>query len=251
MGSIANLKGHETTSGLTFSPISGTKEDRVAVPDGYKWEPLAAWGQPLTADAPEFDPYDLDPDAQRQQVGYNCDFVSWFPSLHGSGIVCVNHEYTNPELTFANYSEDHTTKREVDHEIAAYGVSTFLVVRRSQGDGYRYELYPGSDCNRRIHGETPIAITGPVAGHPLMRTSMDPDGTLVNGTFNNCGAASLLGAPTSQRRRTSTSTSGTTKVLCMKWPRPPTTASACGKREAGSPTGGSTDGWISAKSRTR
>lgn len=187
MGALANLNGQQNPSGLTFSPISGTPEDRIAVPDGYTWEPLAEWGAPLTADSPEFDPFDLDPHAQRQQVGYNCDFVAWFPYIHGSGIVGVNHEYTNPELMFSNYSKDHTTQKEVDYEMAAHGVSMFLVVRRSDGGGYRYERYLGSTFNRRVHSETPIAITGPVAGHPLMRTPSDPDGTIVRGTFNNCG----------------------------------------------------------------
>ena len=54
-----------------------------------------------------------------------------------------------------------------------------------QGGGYRH--YPHNILNRRIHAETPIFPTGPVAGHALLRTSSDPRGTSVNGTFSNCG----------------------------------------------------------------
>ncbi len=76
LGAIANLNGQEQDSSLTFSPIQGSLDDEVRVPDGYRWESLAAWGDPLTPDAPDFEPYNLDPAAQRQQIGYNCDFVA-------------------------------------------------------------------------------------------------------------------------------------------------------------------------------
>ena len=187
IGAIANLKGSSHESSLSFSPISGSSADEIGVPDGYKWSPLAAWGQPLTASAPAFDPDDLDPAAQRQQVGYNCDFLAWFDYVHGSGIVGVNHEYTNPGLMFSNYSADTATKRQVDYEIAAHGVSFLLAVRSSGDQGPSYRHYPHSAFNRRVHGETPIAITGPVAGHALLRTVEDQAGTRVRGTFNNCG----------------------------------------------------------------
>ena len=41
--------------------------------------------------------------------------------------------------------------------------------------------------NRRITGETPITISGPLAGHPLLQTADDPTGTTVKGMLNNCG----------------------------------------------------------------
>ena len=187
MGTIANLKGQQDGSGLQFAPIQGSAADEIGVPEGYKWEALAGWGQPLTNNAPEFDPNDLDPAAQRQQVGNNCDFVAWFDYVHGSGIVGVNHEYTNPDLMFRNYSAERTTQRELDYEIAAHGVSFFLTVPYRRDDGPGYKHYLGSAFNRRIHGETPIAISGPAAGHPLLVTSSDPAGTQVRGTLNNCG----------------------------------------------------------------
>lgn len=115
IGSPANLKGAEARNGLTFSPIEGSADDEIGVPDGYTWKALAAWGDPLTQEAPDFDPSDLDPAAQRLQVGYNCDFVAWFDNIRHSGIVGVNHECPSPDLRFPNYSADHTTQERVDY----------------------------------------------------------------------------------------------------------------------------------------
>ena len=41
--------------------------------------------------------------------------------------------------------------------------------------------------NRRITLETEFAISGPCAGHDLMKTSYDPEGRMVRGTNYNCG----------------------------------------------------------------
>ena len=183
----ANPPGATAASAAGFSPIEGDSEDRIAVPEGYRWETLAAWGQPVDASAPEFDPFDLDPAAQRRQVGYNCDFVAWFDYVFGFGLVGVNHEYTNPELMFPDYDPEGATRRQVDYEIAAHGASILVVWRSRGASGPRYRHFRPGYLNRRIHGETPILLSGPAAGHPLVRTGADPEGRTVHGTFSNCG----------------------------------------------------------------
>jgi uncharacterized protein len=39
---------------------------------------------------------------------------------------------------------------------------------------------------RRVTTDTPMTITGPAAGHPMMQTRLDPTGRTVRGTLNNC-----------------------------------------------------------------
>jgi secreted PhoX family phosphatase len=53
-----------------------------------------------------------------------------------------------------------------------------------KGDGWQF--VQGSPFNRRIHANTPIRLSGPAAGHPLLRTRADSSGTRALGTFQNC-----------------------------------------------------------------
>jgi secreted PhoX family phosphatase len=66
---------------------------------------------------------------------------------------------------------------------AAHGIS---VVEISDASG-RWQIVKDSVYNRRITADTPMQITGPAAGHDLLKTAADPSGTRSLGTWNNCG----------------------------------------------------------------
>ena len=51
----------------------------------------------------------------------------------------------------------------------------------------RWSIVEDSPLNRRITLNTEMIISGPAAGHPLMKTSADQTGTLALGTNYNCG----------------------------------------------------------------
>ena len=168
--------------GLAFTSIGPSHVDDVEVAPGYAYEVVLRWGDPLFPGAPQFNPNRQTAAAQRQQFGYNCDFVGYF-ALDGNrrALICVNHEYTNGGDMFRNYVPG-ADKEQVDIEIAAHGGTVAELVRDWSG----WRLVKGSRYNRRITGDTPMRITGPAAGHRLMRTSEDTTGRNVLGMLNNC-----------------------------------------------------------------
>jgi hypothetical protein len=177
-----------TADGLTFQGITLDDSDSVTVPNGYVAENLIRWGDPVEAGAPAFDPENQTPEAQAVQFGYNCDFLGWFELPFGQGIVTVNHEYTNEELMFPNYDAANPTADQVNIAILAHGASIVHVHTVTTGqNSFRWAVAQGSGFNRRITGETEMELTGPLAGHALLKTSGDASGTKVRGMFNNCG----------------------------------------------------------------
>lgn len=174
--------------GLQFQPINLSSEDTIIVPPGYSAQVLIRWGDPLYSDVPPLDIANHTPEQQARQFGYDCDFVAYFPlsKKNDRGLLAVNHEHTLGDLMFPGYDRKQPapTRRQVDIELAALGVSVVEVERQANGE-WRYIV--DSRYNRRITVETEMAITGPAAGHDWMKTSYDLWGTRVRGTLNNCG----------------------------------------------------------------
>ncbi|MBK8452725.1 MAG: PhoX family phosphatase [Thiofilum sp.] len=167
---------------LGFKSIPASTADTVVVPEGYQYQVLISWGDPLFSDAPEFDPSGKTPaNAQERQFGDNTDGMTFFPIDDQRGVLAVNNEYINPELMFAHQGKEMTAE-DVKTAQAAHGVSIFEVVKQ---DG-RWVLDKTGKLNRRITATTPMELTGPAAGHELLKTSMDATGTKVLGTMNNC-----------------------------------------------------------------
>jgi LPXTG-motif cell wall-anchored protein len=177
-----------TPAGLTFEPIAPSTADQTVVAANHHVDVLLRWGDPITADAPPFDPLNQTAEAQARQFGYNCDFIGFLPVPLGSnnsqlGLLVVNHEYTNPELMFPGYNADNPTRQQVDVELAAHGVS---IVQIQLGDGGKWVVQRDAGANRRITATTPIRISGPAAGHAWLQTSADPEGRTVAGMLNQC-----------------------------------------------------------------
>jgi uncharacterized protein len=179
-------RGHKP---LGFTPIEPNVEDAVVVPEGYDAAVVIRWGDPITPGAPAFDFEHLSARSQAGQFGYNNDFLAFLPLPRGSrssrqGLLFANHEFTNPELMFAGYDPDNPTKSQVDVEVAAHGLSVVRVERPKSRGPFRYDRH--SRFNRRTTAATPMLLTGPAAGHPLLRTSADRSGRRVLGSLNNC-----------------------------------------------------------------
>jgi hypothetical protein len=179
-------------STLTFPEIRHQLSQRDAVPEGYETQVIIRWGDPILGDAPDFNPAAQTPASQAGQFGYNNDYIDFRPLPIGSsnaehGLLCVNHEYTDTQLMFPGIGAGRTarlrtTAEQSRTERLAHGHAV-VEIRRESG---RWSYVKGSRYNRRITGETPMRVSGPAAGHELMKTSADPTGRLVLGTLNNC-----------------------------------------------------------------
>ena len=171
---------------LTFTPVPPGTTDVLTVPPGYTSAILIGWGDPLRDSDGLKDPLTLSAEEQERRFGYNNDFVAFLPMPRDPdrGLLWVNHEYTEGANMFAGYDAKNPTREQVRVELAGHG-GTVVQVRR-QADG-RWAYEKGASFNRRITATTPIAISGPAAGHRLMRTKDDPSGVRVLGMLNNCG----------------------------------------------------------------
>ena len=187
----ARAQGANVTPSFNFKEVTAGSDEKHYVAEGYDADILIRWGDAVLPDAPPFDPLKQTAAAQEKQFGYNNDYLGFLPlSGPDHGLLVVNHEYTNEELMFSTIGRQDTkqvaframTRDLVDIEMAAHGGSV-LELRRTGG---KWAVVPNSRYARRITGNTPMAISGPAAGHDRMKTSYDPEGRRVLGMLNNC-----------------------------------------------------------------
>lgn len=160
--------------------------DGVTVPRGYTCKVLVSWGDAIMNGVPHWDPSgEMTEAVQEQTFGAHIDGMHYFP-LSGSrrGLLVTNHEYVDPGLVnnTLSYSTAPLTLAMVRAQQAAHGVSV-VEVRKKRNE---WEVVRNSPYGRRITGNTPCRLSGPAAGHALLRTNGDPTGTQVLGTLNNC-----------------------------------------------------------------
>ena len=180
---------------MGFKPIPVSMDDTVVVPEGYKWQVLGAWGEPILGDMPAF-AADNTATQQAQQVGQHHDGMHFFP-LDGSsedGLLVLNHEYVEPRFLHAALYQGMTmdsdavlitdgkrSDEEVQKEINAHGISVYRT--RKGANGWEIVADPH---NRRITAATHMELSGPVRGSAHVRTKYSPEGHATRGTLNNC-----------------------------------------------------------------
>ncbi|MGB5855541.1 MAG: PhoX family phosphatase [Oceanisphaera sp.] len=167
---------------LGFSAVATSTADTFVVPPGYQAERLISWGDPLFSNVAEFINGGGNSAAdQLGQFGDNNDGMSFFPIDANTAILVVNNEYCNYELMFAHQGKQ-MTGEDVKKAQASQGVSVLTLKKNANG----WQVEKDGQFNRRIHANTPMAISGPAKGHALLQTQADPNGERVLGTFNNC-----------------------------------------------------------------
>lgn len=181
---FANLP-HVTTD-------AGEITKSIGVADGYNTRVVISWGDPLSTDVSKMDFRNPTVQGQEKQFGYNNDFIAYMPLGRGSansrhGLLCVNNEFTNPELMFSGITlKNKITARsdeQIRIEMAAHG---FSVAEIKQDDQGQWNVIRDSKYNRRLTMSSPFRVAGPAAGHKRLQTAEDPQGLEVLGTASNC-----------------------------------------------------------------
>lgn len=154
-------------------PVPGISED-------YQYQVIIPWGEALKSGIPSYQG-EVDRSAlvhQDQQVGIGHDGM-WFFPFRGSnnhGLLAINHEYgSNSHVLGKSLPADLSETRISQH---AHGVSVVELRRDRNG---QWQLVKDSLYNRRIHANTPVTFSGPVAGDPLIAPE-----DIAMGTLNNC-----------------------------------------------------------------
>ncbi len=174
---------------LGFTGIAAGVGDALVVPPGYISQVIAAWGEPIGI-AGQMPTFRTDgsnsAEDQAVQMGMHHDGMEYF-ALNGAsdhGLIALNHEYTDDGLLHPDGFLPMTAAK-VRKSQNAHGLSVYEVKRQ----GAQWAMVRPSAYARRFTLQTPFEVTGPAAGHPLLRTAADPQGRTVRGTLNNCASS--------------------------------------------------------------
>ena len=185
-GLSAAAKNGYGASKLKFTAIAPVDAavDAFTVPEGFTWQPVIRWGDPIFNDAPDFDLDNQTAAAQARQFGYNNDYtdILEIPGSKGRrAVLFTNHEYTNETIMFPA-AMPAADVRAIG--AAAHGLTVVELERKNKNKPWTY--VKGAGLNRRYLNTTPYELTGPVAGSALVRTKADPTGRTILGTLGNC-----------------------------------------------------------------
>ena len=161
-------------------PVAEGTGPMPSISADYHYEVLIPWGTSLDNAVADYlgDP-DTRPSAaqQAQQVGIGHDGM-WFFPFRGSntrGLLAINHEFGGNGTVLGKAAPESVA--DVNTSQHAHGISV-VEIRKQNGS---WKLVKGSEYNRRVHVNTPVTFSGPVAGSDLIASDSVPKGTV-----NNC-----------------------------------------------------------------
>lgn len=148
-----------------FKPISPSSEDKLLLPEGYRYDVVAAFDDVINKAGEKF--------------GQGADYNAFFP-INGSntrGLLATNHEYTNI-FSLGPIAESGKTQAQKEKDLYYQGMSVTEVFQDKDGV---WKLDTSSKYARRINGFTKFELTGPAKGIPALNNA-----TTAQGTFANC-----------------------------------------------------------------
>jgi secreted PhoX family phosphatase len=192
IGGAAALTGCATGS-MASGPLIGFKSvgvstaDTITVPEGYTYQVIAPWGDPVGMSGENHafkDDASNSAAHQESQLGMHHDGIHYFAQEGSkSGLLAMNHEYVDHGLLFTDGMATWTAEK-VRKSQAAHGVSIIEVEDKAG----KWNVVNPSPWGRRITANTRTEMSGPAMGHALLKTASDPAGRVVMGTLNNCAS---------------------------------------------------------------
>lgn len=171
-----NISGLQASSLISFNPVpvAGGDGFMPRISGDYYMRVILPWGDPLYP-------------GSKETIGIGHDGMWYFPLTRGRGrhdqhgILCLNHEFGDNVIVIGKAVPD--SLADVQASQYAHGVSVIEIERRP-GKNMQWKTVNENGVARRIHGNSPVAFSGPVAGSPLLDNLA---GNPALGTLNNCG----------------------------------------------------------------
>ena len=171
---------------ISFSPVAieDASGPTPSISNDYQFEVILPWGAPLKPSGPKFN-YPVNAKDQADQIGIGHDGMAFFPDPTHSkrkknrqGMLALNHEYGKTRHIIGkekpqNLDDVHA----VQH---AHGVSILALKKTKRHGAWQQQESLNA---RRIHVNSPVTFSGPVANSPLIKTV---NGNSPLGTLNNC-----------------------------------------------------------------
>ncbi len=202
-----------------FKAVAENRLDTVVVPEGYVWQPLVSWGDPLFEGMEPLQPqkrgapFAFTRAEQENRFGTHNDMLALFPANWAypwpegtvtRAIMCVNHEAVSPFMAApgSNGQPIDTSTEALEALYACMGVSVFDVAHDPASGAWSVVKGPaiGVGRNRRVTPYSEVVFDGSAANHPWIAKA----GAIVNevegarsgapkvsgavkaGTFQNC-----------------------------------------------------------------
>lgn len=154
-----------------FDPIAPSKEDKLVLPKGFKYDVVAAFDDVINQAGEKF--------------GQGADYNAFFP-INGSntrGLLVTNHEYTNI-FSLGPIADGKMTSEQIQKDLYYQGMSVIEVFQDKDGV---WKMDTSSKYARRINGFSKFALTGPAKGSVALENA-----TVVEGTWGNCSGGVTL-----------------------------------------------------------
>lgn len=157
---------------LPFKGLRPSGEDRLLLADGFDYDLVLRWRDPLNAKGEKF--------------GFNNDFIAFSPFGDSEGLMWVNHEYHDPFFNSGWREGGPRTREQMEIERREVGGS----IAHLKKSGGKWALVKNSPYNRRLDATTPI----PFAHNQPIFGARQAIGTLAGcgggmtpwGTFLSC-----------------------------------------------------------------